>query len=95
MDIRVTNFTKYEKSTLKGFVTVSFSDSSSRRGIVIPGFSLHQKGNRWIEFPSKPDKNGGYPKVIFTYDIRDERDIKNIILNDLDRYLEEEYRGDF
>jgi|GEM_PF-2162971 len=94
MKITVTDFTKYENNTLKGFVTVSFSDSISGMEITIPGFTLHQKGNRWLEFPSKLDKNGGYTKVIFTYDKRDEKEIKNIILKDLDRYLQEEYQDE-
>lgn len=91
MDIRVTDFTKYDKNTLKGFVTVSFCDSTSGMEVAISGFMLHQKGNRWIEFPSKQDKNGAYSKVIFCYDVRDERKVKSIILEQLDSYLQEEY----
>jgi DNA-binding cell septation regulator SpoVG len=94
MNITVTDFTKYENNTLRGFVTVSFSDSISGRAITISGFTLHQKGNRWLEFPSKQDKNGAYIKVKFTYDSRDEKEIKNVILKDLDRYLEEEYQDE-
>ncbi len=90
MKIQVTEFTQYEKNTLKGFVTVSFSDSTTGIEIAIPGFTLHQKGNRWIEFPSKKEKDDNYSKVIFCYDIRDERRVKNLILKDLDRYLLEE-----
>ena len=88
MDIRVTDLTKYEKNTLKEFVTVSFCDSTSGMEVAISGFMLHQKNNRWIEFPSKQEKNGTYSKVIFCYDLRDERKIKSIILEELDRYLQ-------
>lgn len=51
----VENFKPFEKNTLRGFFSLNVS------GMVIDGFTYHQKGGkRWVGFPAKSyiDDNG-------------------------------------
>ena len=64
----VDDFVPHRSNTLRGFFIVYFPEC----GIAISGFSFHESnsGARWIDFPSKPNKNGEYEKVINSYDTR-------------------------
>lgn len=87
MSIKVVGFDKWEKNTLKGFITVAVSDDRTGIEIILPGFSLFEKGNVWVELPGKPDKKGGYGKVMYLSDPIMEKQFKNLILKELDKYL--------
>jgi hypothetical protein len=87
MTIRVVDFTKLEKNTMKGFITVAISDSKTGIEIVLPGFLLHEKGHMWVEFPSKQDKTGAWINVIYIYDPIMKKQFKNIILKEFDKFM--------
>jgi len=85
MLFEVDDFAAHKSNTLQGFFTVYFPEC----GISISGFSLHESetGARWTEFPSKPDKNGKYEKVINSYNTRQAKKFKEQLLKALDEHL--------
>ena len=51
MSIEIKSFRKFEKNTLKGFLTIFMSNI----GLEVRDATLHEKeGKRWIGFPAKP-----------------------------------------
>lgn len=89
MAIRIVGFDKREKNTFKGFITVAFSDDRTGIEIILPGFTLHEQGNVWIELPGMRDKNGVYPKDLKTMYLRDpimEKQFKDLILEKLIKF---------
>jgi hypothetical protein len=54
MAIKITEFRKFEKNTLKGFATVFLTGA----GLQIKDCTVHQDhGKRWISLPAKPYKD--------------------------------------
>jgi hypothetical protein len=87
MMFEVDDFVPHKSNTLQGFFTVYFPEC----GISIPGFSYHESitGSRWIDFPSKPNKNGEYEKVINSYDTRKAKRFREQLLKALDEYMKD------
>lgn len=62
--------------------------SDDRTGIetCLPGFTLHEKGNVWVELPGMRDKNGAYQKDLKTMYFCDpiiKKQFKNLILEEV------------
>jgi hypothetical protein len=89
MAIRIVGFDKIEKNTFKGFITVAISDRRTGIEICLPGFTLHEKGNVWVELPGMRNKNGAYQKDLKTMYFCDpimEKQFKDLILEKLIKY---------
>jgi hypothetical protein len=89
MGIRVVKFDKRENNTFKGFITVAISDDRTGIETCLPGFTLHEKGNVWIELPGMRDKNGAYQKDLKTMYFCDpimEKQFKDLILEELVKF---------
>ena len=53
MNIEITSFIPYQKSTLQGFIAVRLTET----GLEIRDIALHRKnGKRWLQLPAKPYK---------------------------------------
>jgi hypothetical protein len=93
MAIRVVGFDKMVKNTFKGFITVAISDHRTGIEICLPGFTLHEKGNVWVELPGMRNNNGAYQKDLKTMYFCDpimEKQFKNLILKELDKFLNQD-----
>ena len=56
MSIQIVDFRRYEKNTLRGFLTIQLEPS----GLQIADICLHQKnGKRWLSMPAKPYEKDG------------------------------------
>jgi len=86
MAIEIKSFRKYEKNTLKGFLTVLLQPS----GIEIRDLTLHSKnGKRWLNMPSKPYESDGetkYQYIVFFPDKDRAKKFQEAALNALDKY---------
>jgi hypothetical protein len=90
MGIRVVKFDKWENNTFKGFITVAISDRRTGIEICLPGFTLHEKGNVWVELPGMRDKDGVYQKNLKTMYFCDpimEKQFKDLILEEYYKFM--------
>jgi hypothetical protein len=88
--MRILNFRKFEKKTLRGFLEVELPS-----GMCIRDLTLHEKhDSRWIGYPSKPytkeDGSQSWLNQIWFEDKQIHRKFQNQILSALDTYLREE-----
>ena len=86
MAIEIKFFRKYEKNTLKGFLTVLLQPS----GIEIRDLTLHEKnGKRWVNMPNKPYEDEGetkYSYIVFFPDKDRAQKFQEATLKALDKY---------
>lgn len=87
MSIRVVDFDKREKNGLKGFIKVAISDDRTGIEIILPGFALFGKSSDGIQLPSKQEKNGAWTKTMYLCDPIMEKQFKNIIIKELEKYF--------
>lgn len=90
MTIRVIDFRKFEKNTLKGFTDVQLQDLK----IEIRDVALHElDGKRWIQLPAKPftkpDGSKGWNYILHFYDKRKFYEFSGEVLKALDSFLSE------
>jgi hypothetical protein len=81
-------FKKFEKNTLKGFVSLSVSPP----GITINDLCLHEKsGRRWLSFPAKPyqtdDGKQRWSPVVEIEDRETLQWFQTVGIEAIDRYL--------
>jgi hypothetical protein len=87
MGIEIKSFRKFEKNTLKGFLTVLLQPS----GLEIRDLTLHEKnGKRWVNMPSRPyeDDEGEtrYSYIIFFPDKKRAEQFQQATLKALKEY---------
>ncbi len=85
--IEIVNFRKYEKNTLRGFLTIRMTNI----GAEIRDLTLHQKnGKRWVSLPAKPyekeDGSQGWSYIIKFYDEERGKQFQDAVLGALDIY---------
>lgn len=87
MAIEIKEFRKFEKNTLRGFLTVLLHPS----GIEIRDITLHEKNNtRWVNMPSRPyqDEDGStkYSYIIYFPNKDRAKQFQNAVLTALDKF---------
>ena len=91
MGIEIVKFRKFEKNTLKGFLTVLMTSI----GLEIRDCALQEKdGKKWVNLPSKPyekdDGSTGYSYIVKFTDKDRYYQFQDAVLQELDRYLSKE-----
>jgi hypothetical protein len=90
MGVKVTNFRKFEKNSLRGFLSIHLTGV----GLEIRDATYHKKGRkRWIGLPAKPykDKEGEtkYAYIVKFVDKDRWQEFQKYALEALDEYLAE------
>jgi hypothetical protein len=80
----ITNFTKFERNTLRGFFDIELPS-----GLVIRGCSLHIRGSsRWLGMPSKTftkaDRSKGFTPIVEFTDRARADAFRDLVLTALD-----------
>ena len=91
MGIEIVKFRKFEKNTLKGFLTILMNNI----GLEIRDCTFHRKDDKkWIGLPAKPytdqDGNEKYSYIVKFADKDRYYQFQDAVLKELDKYLSKE-----
>jgi hypothetical protein len=91
MGIEIVKFRKFEKNTLKGFLTILMTNI----GLEIRDCTVHQKdGKRWVGLPAKPyekeDGTTAYSYVIKFVDKNKYFQFQEAFIKELSQYLKKQ-----
>lgn len=94
MGIEIVNFKKYEKNSLRGFLTVRLDQI----GLEIRDIALHQRnGSRWLQLPAKPykkpDGSQGWNYIVSFYEKPRFQQFQEVALKALDAFQCQEKRN--
>ena len=87
MPIEITEFRKFEKNTLKGFLTARLTTV----GLEIRDIAVHERdGQKWIQLPAKPfekaDGGKGWNYIVSFYEKKNYHQFQEMALKALDVY---------
>jgi hypothetical protein len=86
MAIEIKSFRRFDKNTLKGFLTVRMTNI----GLEIRDICLHEKnGKRWVQMPSKPYESNGETKWSYIndwYDREKGEQFNRAVIEALDKF---------
>lgn len=87
MSVEITQFKRFEKNTLKGFLTVRLPGI----GLEIRDICLHEKnGKKWLQLPSKPhqkqDGSQSWSFILTFFDQQKGDQFQAAALKALDQY---------